>query len=136
MTDKDTHNIHIQTYIHITHIYKDYTYIDTHNTCTYICTQHIYTPHTYIYTQCMYTCYICIYIVNTHRHHPPVQIHIRGTQTYIHHTNTHTDIHTHSPPHMCLQLLSWLSRMKKEQSCRFSKFFPGSSICLGFSKWI
>lgn len=96
MTDKDTHNIHIQTYIHITHIYKDYTYIDTHNTCTYICTQHIYTPHTYIYTQCMYTCYICIYIVNTHRHHPPVQIHIRGTQTYIHHTNTHTDIHTHS----------------------------------------
>lgn len=42
--------------------------------------------------------------------------------------------HARASPHMCPQLLSWLSRMKKEQGSRFSKFFPGSSICLGFSK--
>ena len=52
------------------------------------------------------------------------------------HAHTHTGVHTHTPPHMCPQVLSWLSRMRKGQSCRWSKFFPGSSIHTGFSKWI
>lgn len=63
-----------------------------------------------------------------------------GSTLFSQNTYTHAHVHTrggtHTSLHMCPQLLSWLSRTKKEQSSRFSKFFPGSSLSLGFSKWI